>query len=347
MNQPFLSDVKSCLPEDDFSRLDEAMNEFADLKWGARSAGKLIRSAWQAETRLTTAVAERYSGVLSEVLGGRGEQFTNSVHCCPFHRNAADKTARVIARAPGMLSGSLYDVLHLMWIVVPELHATIPCRETDEATPSTVRVSRFMPFETFWANYTSRGLLLDEFKQRFSADQDPLVRQAAVRKYRDRRDLFGLIGSYKQADNKSFCRDIHAFCTPTEEIQADRRTDPPDCTLLRVGLPFEADTTYVEMTYDVSVATVPHDPSPTQSNRYEVAVPTVLDAAGNWLYRPDNFLDQLGWRWNRARNLLDDGSGAKEIIHGTLPMDEVVDVIIWSVPTSTRWSDRAQPCYFS
>lgn len=156
-------------------------------------------------------------------------------------------------------------------------------------------------------------------------------------------ELQGELGNYPSVEGCSHVREF--FCDQTlifgtfrnalDALKLDRN-EAPDDLLLRLGLTFLANETWLEVTYPLSAIAV-------RSTEVGVigAVPSAIEARGYWPFKVDRC---SSGRHGYTRNLRDGSRGLPEIVHRPIPVSALLDAVIWQKPTECSWGEYA-PAY--
>lgn len=304
--------------------------------------GPIIRAAWQTEQSLPAAAAQEIAELLRAVFDATVSRYTVPA-CCRWHRLTIPAAfAATESRPP---NEELLDQLSkLIWVLLPHWRAVLPMNYSPRRTQY---ASRFMLFESL-VKWHDREVLVGgrdqddavrDYAKTFSPSRHAALRRADLRKRLDVGEICGMIGA--RNDNTGiglphYCDQRWRFSTPGQ-ADGKARLGPPDRQLSRLGLDFERDQFWVELVYPVEIG-----PRRLAGPR-GAALPSIVDAAGYWLFRPDRATGRDGLRWNHTRDLVTNQRGHRELIAKPAPMSELFDLIVWPVPTLDNWVTAAAP----
>lgn len=258
------------------------------------------------------------------------------IHCCDYHRGLCDSIRSAIVK--GEYSW-LVAFLELLAASAPELHNQFPSELIYTLPAGEPMLSRFMRLKTFIDNHVGQDYSLG-IEQHFIKMLSPKRSRLLRRLVRDNEDLgvwHGRIGSYPSVIGVAevhfvWCEGIKPFATMKTSVESSvDRSLCPDAILRKLGIPFAKGQYWVELIYSLRDVSV-FRPVP---GRAGVFIPTLLEAAGNWAFRPDR--DPLR-RTNFARNLHDGARGFEEVIHNRVDIGLLDDFIVWGAPTSADWA---------
>lgn len=109
-----------------------------------------------------------------------------------------------------------------------------------------------------------------------------------------------------------------------------------DPLLKGLGLTFGPGSYWIELVYSSEYARFAAMPE----RELHLGIPTRLESAGNWAFRPDRDSPP---RTNFALDLTNGNRGRPEIIHERLDAGLLQDLIVWGKPTESDWSHPSSP----
>ena len=342
-HKPLYDAVTSKLTPAQTRRLEEIFAGLEIEEDGQRyRIGHIMKAAWQAEDALPAAAAREIAELVRAVLDAAVSHYPAPA-CCRWHRLMVPAAFADPRHYPPD-SELLANLSQLIWTLLPHLRGAISLNHPRRRLSS----SRFMMFENFvkWHDrevIVGGRLLADavlDYERAFSPSRSRTLRRAELRKRLVADEICGMIGA--RNDNPPgggvphYCDKRWPFSTPSLP-DSRARVDPPDRELRRLGLQFGRRQRYIELLYPVEIG---HQRSSAQPG---AALPSIVDAEGYWLFRPDRATGRDGRRWNHARNLENNKRGRRELIARPGPITHLVDLIVWPRPTVGSWTTGAAP----
>lgn len=345
--QSLYDDVTSKLPNDLIRRCEQvfAGYQIMDDAGGRYRVGPIIRAAWEAERQIPSNLAKDISTLFRNLFAGGTLASYSSPTCCTYHsRTLLRNFAHPDFYPPD--SEMLSTLAQLIWALLPHLRGILRMNPT--GTSPKVFTSRFMVLENFlrWHNRDVLGRVqplndaVQEYIRVFSPAQNSALRRAELRTRLGSRLICGMVGARAEPnpmkpDDPHYCRQCRPFSAPSPASVGDkfRETNSPDAELKKLGLQFDSGQQCVELIYQVDI-------TPDRARQVDrPAVPTIVDAAGYWLFRPDrSTAAKSGIIWNYTRNIATNKRGRRELIAAPLPVSRLHDLIVWPKPTSGNWT---------
>jgi hypothetical protein len=305
--------------------------------------GPIVREAWEAERAVDKAIADDVADLLQAIIEGAALGAYAPPGCCNYHGELMDLYfGPTVTRPPD--HKMLEAMLQVVWAILPHVRGVV---SLDATPPKTFAMSRFMPLESFLSRHEASVVrdgrrlpgAMARYALAFGAKELRALRKAELNNRLKAGDLLGMIGARPERDpvvvaSPHYCVENRPFATPNVSFATlDRLTGPPDDVLRTLGLQFDKDAPIVELIYEVNVAVTP--PS----------CPTVLDAAGYWLFRPDRRSPRAGqFRWNYTRDVATNGRGLREFVAPAIPIGSLNDLVVWQLPAATDWNTGAALC---
>lgn len=308
--------------------------------YSVREAGTQILKSLCAEASCSDEVRTAYqSAFLSLLRSARGLQPLPSA-CCEYHKSLFSAVASDVNAGRPLWLKTFLEILSAL---TEQLHFQFESPIQADATTSQ-ELSRFMTLEAFIKFHTNEeysSATRDRFIQRLAPCYSRRAREN-VRRNGELGEWHGKLGTYSGPTTsgptllQTYARDcpsIKPFSTFTYEIT--RRFDReqlPDNMLRALGLVFDINTHYIELIYCAEHVRFFRD----SDRRRYLGIPTCIEAAGNWAFRPDRDSPPVT---NFALDLATERRGLPELIHLPIEYSAIEDAIVWPAPTGSSWAD--------
>jgi len=314
---------------------------------GRYHAGRVIRQAWEEEKEIPAEYAREIAELCEALLGGSSLEHLRLPDCCDHHIEHA-KSASLYEKYPPADLELLEILRELSWIFLPHLRGLL--RMSISTAPQRLRSSIFMPLDWFLRRHSldsicrTRSLAdsREEFIEHYKPDCPDRLRRARLSASVKAGELIGLVAAHSRPNperpgDAPYCPQSRPFWTSTRELaEICRHTTPPEDVLKQLGMSFEAGETFVEL---VHIATVHPAPS---IDVTQPTTPTIVDAQGDWLFRPDR--SRKGpLLWNNCRDISTNGRGRQQLSLLAVPVAALHDLVVWSRPTGSDWVTVAAP----
>ena len=270
-----------------------------------------------------------FAGLLRQ---GRAEAKKNL--CCTHHRLLWSHLA---ARLASGESGWITSALDLLPALEPSLLAQLRCH----SPCSSKYLSRFMPLNGFLKVHIRHPApTAFDRAQNLLHQSIPRAARTAALRGKMLGGLRGHVGAYPNIHGTinfivEDCMRVKNFATykdAVDNLVGGDRTGAPEIVLKSLGLPFSKNQLWIELQLRTDDVAIEYK-SPAENT---LAVPTVVDARGNWAFRPDRDVPpQHGY----ARNLSDDSRGLPEVLFQPIDIQRIHDAIVWASPTTTNWAN--------
>jgi hypothetical protein len=307
-----------------------------------RDAGGQVFSAMSAEQSCSDAVRFEYQSKLLELLRGAIEGGSPPACCCDHHRALFPELSSAIAAGEPTWLKTFFEILTAL---TENLHFQFESPIGVEEGRS-FELSRLMTLEAFVRHHADDDFS-ESARDRFIDRLAPHYSRRARKNARDHRDLgswHGTIGTYSSPTPATLpaiipyardCPSVKPFSTLTYELEKRfERDEPPDSLLSALGMTFKPNSFYIELIFCTQHVRFYR---PADHHNF-VAIPTCIEAAGNWAFRPDRDEPPVT---NYALDIGSDGRGLPEIIHQPIACATIDDAIVWPSPTMGNWADRS------
>jgi hypothetical protein len=305
--------------------------------WKVSRAGEFIWDSLTKENALDSDLSHYQKFFVELFRSGRAN--TVSPLCgCAHHLKQFEVLRKKLLRKRHVWLVTFLDILSS---VDERLHVRLPGRKVGRADSE--RLSRFMLLNNFVIHHTNaRGI---GARKKLAAEM--IQKMGPSSAAGERRDLLtgknqlvllkGTVGSYGNelgaTTRREPCNGIKPFSTFSKAVW---KTCPDkssvEMVLCELGIPFGIRQIWIELQYPVT--SVPID----FKRSLSLACPTVIDARGNWAFRPDRALDRTH---GIARNLRNNSKGMPEVVHAPVPIQSVEDAIVWP-ETKTSWGQNSR-----
>jgi hypothetical protein len=256
--------------------------------------------------------------------------------CCDHHEDQFDVLRDKLAAKDHKWIDNLLDVMAGISGKKDDLKALLPGMTIDK--DNTIRLSRFMPLKRFISCHTmtrgrrSREEKADDMAAKLTPKCPAHERHELLLERKEFGVLNGDLGSYPEQIGKErridFCDGIKPFSTFSEKVNAkcpDKSS--VETILLNLGVPFDKNQVWIELTFTAQNAAIAY-----RGSRRALFCPTIVDARGNWAFRPDRAIGKNGF----ARNIKTGEQGMPEVVHKPVPIKMIEDAIVWP-KTKVGW----------
>jgi hypothetical protein len=327
-----LSGLHGRLSHDESKYLsDEFQAYYADVyAWRVTKAGKHIFCSLTKENALDPELVS-FQGDFVELL--RDATRDNVVpRCdCAFHKQLLALLKTQLSLRQHLWLMNFLDVLTAS---NERLHAYLPGHKVADTNGE--RLSRFMLLTKFIEHHTTttgtiaRKDLFDTAVEKLAPHCNPFERHDLLKNRKGFGLLKGEIGSYGNEIGAMIRREPCKGIKPFSTFSTNVRKRCPDSSsveliLNELGVPFEKGQVWVELQFSAAAAVVDF-----KTQGLALACPTVVDARGNWAFRPDR---APGGSTGLARNLKNNKKGMPEVIHNLVPISLLDDAIVWPETT--------------
>lgn len=316
----------------------------ADNKY---QAGPIIKAAWEAEDAFSDRIVQDIRNVLLSLLERDSLAGHSTPTCCDYHSNKVfmEKFSEPSLYPPD--NQLLATLTELVWCLLPHSRGIVNLNPA--SATKMVLASRFIKLDDFLDRHVldfpntneDRDIVKDQYVRFFKPTVPTALRRAKLKQRIQNNELLGMVGARPEKNpamplEPKFCDQCRPFWTPSEEIAGNDKNQSPDRLFQKLGLHFSHGAQYAELIYEVEIS-----PS-SAAQRAGPSAPSVVDAGGYWLFRPDReSAVSDGLFWNHTRDVATNGRGCRELISQPLSVSMLTDLIVWPVPTSGDWTTGA------
>jgi len=306
--------------------------------WRVNKAGEQLWNSFTAEQELN-GVLPKFHQTFCDLL--RCYRNPRSFRmCCPHHQSQLKMLCTTLKSRGSSWIQTFLDVLAGISLN-DDLNALLPGLKIPPA--STARLSRFMLLEQFIRFHTfCRGASAKakavEMTRKLAVHVPASERYERLLIHKIFGGLCGSIGSYANTvgamPREEECSALKPFGTFSDRISKEYPDKSNiETVLTNLGIPFDNNQYWIELVYPAREACIRYERKKTNA----LACPTVIDARGNWAFRPDRNSQKTH---GIARNLQDDSHGLPEIIHKPVPIGLLDDAIVWP-KTKRGWGTHS------
>jgi|GEM_PF-4744197 len=297
---------------------------YADVySWKVNKAGEYIWDSLTKENAFGRKKKEKFQIRFLELFKG-GTHISPRCGCARHQEMFEDLQKRLAHKQHSWL----IDFLDILSAIDEGLHVFLPGRKVDSTT--TERLSRFMLLKNFVIHHTSvrgeiaRKKVAKEMIEKLAPRCAPGERYDLLWNQKAFGLIQGKLGSYGNAIGERIepCSGIKPFGTFSYDVwEKSPESSSIETVLCNLGIPFDKNQIWVELKYPATKVCISF-----KNGRHALACPTVVDARGNWAFRPDRVVDGSH---GIARNLMTNKKGMPEIVHKLADITVVEDAIVW------------------